>query len=117
MTTRATCEVATTRDSAAVRLVHEGGSDKTVEVVQVDVKKKRLVIAWPTAGLMWFDFVTGLACGCPRGPWRLSDEDRARYCGELGIRPMTRVMKPLKRDRKKQDVHDPRQLWFQGTAK
>jgi hypothetical protein len=57
---------------------------------------------------MYFNFATGLAVGCPRGPWRLADDTRAAYCAEAGIKPMVAKLRALKRDRKKQDVHDPR---------
>ena len=106
-----------TEPKRQVRLVHEGGSDKLVDEVEVDLVKQRVAIQWPTAGIMWFNFATGLAFGCPRGPWRLSDEDRAHYCAEIGKRPKPAKLRELKRDRKKQDVHDPKQLWLRGTDK
>jgi len=100
-----------------VRLVHEGGSEKLVDEVQVLASKKHVAIQWPTAGLMWFNFATGRALGSPRGPWRLSEEDRAFYCQQTGTAPKAAKLKAkLLRDRKKQDVHDPRQLWLKGSG-
>ena len=94
-----------------VRLVHAGGGDKLVDEVKVLLDKKHVAILWPTAGLVWFNFSTGLALGTPRGPWRLSDEDRAHYCALVSMRPKARTLGPLKRRKaKKQDAVDGRQL-------
>jgi hypothetical protein len=96
-----------------VKLVHAGGATKEVSEVQVLLEKKHLGVQWPTAGLMWFNFMTGLVVGAPRGPWRLTDSERAYYCELAGLRPKAASLKPLKKSHgKKQDVSDPRQLWL-----
>jgi hypothetical protein len=95
-----------------VRLLHTGGGEKLVIEAQVLLDKKHVAILWPTAGLVWFNFVTGLGLGAPRGPWRLSDDDRRHYCQLAGLRPKGRALKPPKRKVKKQDATDARQLWL-----
>jgi hypothetical protein len=46
-----------------VKLVHAGGATKEVSEVQVLLEKKHLGVQLPTAGLMWFNFMTGLRAG------------------------------------------------------
>lgn len=99
-----------------VRLVHVGGDTKLVDEVTVLLAKQHVSIYWPTAGIVWFHFGTGLCLGTPRGPWRLADEEREHYCALAGKTPKTRALKPLKRRKpNKQDAVDARQLWLVKT--
>lgn len=72
----------------------------------------KVSVFWPLNGILIFSALTGLEVGSPRGPWRLSEEDVAAFCEELGLKPAARSERPSKRrppDRTRLKA-DPRQL-------
>jgi len=104
----------------AVTLLHRLGSTKLGLEGELILggkngKTSKVSVRWPLDGVLLYSALTGLEVGSPHGPWRLSPEDVAAFCAELGLKPTA----PRLRERKTA-VHrtrckpDPRQLSLVG---
>lgn len=102
----------------AVILLHRfGGSKEGLSGELILLGKGRVSVFWPLNGVLLFSALTGLEVGAPRGPWRLSEEDVAAFCKELGRNPVVAPARASKRrppDRTRLKP-DPRQLRLMET--